>query len=64
MYYISMKETNKGNKMNEKRYTLDEVAICNHTQDHIFALKEARKFKGMVFCSKNCKDGYRRDYGI
>ena len=64
MYYLSMKETNKGNKMNEKRYTLDEVAICNHTQDHIFALREAKKLNGMVFCSKDCKDSYKMEMGI
>ena len=50
--------------MNEKRYTLDEVAICNHTQDHIFALREAKKLNGMVFCSKDCKDSYKMEMGI
>lgn len=59
-----MNETNGENKMNDKKYTLDQIAICNHTQDHIFPIKEARKLQGLVFCSTECKDGYKRDYGI
>jgi len=47
--------------MNDKKYTLDQIAICNFTQDHIFPKKEAKKIDGFVFCSKDCKDGYKRD---
>tara|TARA_R110000744_G_scaffold81210_1_gene159669 strand:- start:1576 stop:1728 length:153 start_codon:yes stop_codon:yes gene_type:complete len=50
--------------MTEKKYTLEQIAICNGTQDHIFPLKEARKLDYLVFCSKECKDGYKRDYGL
>ena len=50
--------------MNDKKYTLDQIAICNHTQDHIFPKKEAKKMNGLVFCSTSCKDGYKRDMGF
>jgi len=56
-----MNETNKETKMNEKKYRLDQIAICNFTQDHIFPKREAKKMDGLVFCSPRCKDGYKRE---
>jgi len=47
--------------MNEKKYRLDQIAICNFTQDHIFPKREAKKMDGLVFCSPRCKDGYKRE---
>ena len=56
-----MNETNKGNKMNDKKYTLDQIAICNYTQDHIFPKAQAKKMGKELFCSAECKEGRKRD---
>jgi len=47
--------------MSEKKYTLDQIAICNWEQIHVFPKAQARKLDGLLFCSKQCKDGYIRD---
>ena len=51
-------------KQTNTKYRLDEIAICNYTQDHVFPIKEARRLDYLLFCSKECKDSYKKDYGI
>ena len=50
--------------MTEKKYFIDELAICNYEQVEIFPKAKAKEFDGLVFCSYECLKGYKTDFGI
>lgn len=49
--------------MAEKKYAISELAICNFEQLEIFPKAKAKEYDGLLFCSKRCLDGYKRDMG-
>jgi len=59
---ICSRSITKGEKMEkEKKYRIDQLAICNWEQTHIFPKQHAYRIGDLRFCSKRCKDGYKRD---
>lgn len=50
--------------MNQKKYTIDELAICNWEQIEIFPKAKAKHFDGLLFCSQKCLNGYKKDFGM